>query len=105
MDWSVQDLGALGEFVGSVAVLVTLIYLAYQFRQNSISSQNMSAGRKRIGRDDVDTCIQVSTVHPSHHIGVCLVGSATPGCSTHFTTHASNFSTDGTIKYQQVVVG
>ncbi len=44
MDWSVQDLGALGEFVGSVAVLVTLIYLAYQFRQNSIIARAFCCG-------------------------------------------------------------
>jgi hypothetical protein len=25
MDWSIQDLGALGEFVGSIGVIATLI--------------------------------------------------------------------------------
>lgn len=33
MSWTIQDLGAAGEFVGAIAVLVTLIYLAYQTRQ------------------------------------------------------------------------
>ena len=33
---SIIELGALGEFVGSVAVLATLIYLAFQTRQNEI---------------------------------------------------------------------
>lgn len=32
---TIAELGSLGEFVGSVAVLVTLIYLAIQVRQNS----------------------------------------------------------------------
>ena len=32
-----QDLGALGEFFGSIAVLVTLIYLAFQTRQNTMA--------------------------------------------------------------------
>ncbi len=32
---SIQDLGALGELLGSLAVLVTLVYLALQTRQNS----------------------------------------------------------------------
>jgi hypothetical protein len=32
---SLQDLGNLGEFVAAVAVLVTLIYLALQIRQNT----------------------------------------------------------------------
>ncbi len=32
---TIQDLGALGELLGSVAVLATLIYLALQTRQNT----------------------------------------------------------------------
>ena len=32
---SISDLGALGEFIGSVAVLLTLIYLAKQVKDNS----------------------------------------------------------------------
>ena len=32
---TIQDLGALGELIGSVAVLATLIYLALQTRQNT----------------------------------------------------------------------
>ncbi len=32
---TIQDLGALGELLGSVAVLVTLVYLALQTRQNT----------------------------------------------------------------------
>ncbi len=35
MTLTIQDLGALGEFFGSIAVLVTLIYLALQTRQNT----------------------------------------------------------------------
>jgi hypothetical protein len=34
---TIQDLGALGELLGSVAVLVTLIYLALQMRQNTMA--------------------------------------------------------------------
>jgi hypothetical protein len=30
-----QDLGAIGDLIGGVAVVVSLIYLAYQIRQNS----------------------------------------------------------------------
>ncbi len=45
MTLTIQDLGALGELLGSVAVLVTLIYLALQTRQNTmaISAQLDSA--------------------------------------------------------------
>ena len=32
---TIVELGALGEFIGAVAVLVTLIYLAVQLRQNT----------------------------------------------------------------------
>ena len=35
MEWTVQDLGSLGELVGSLAVLVTLVYLAQQVRQSN----------------------------------------------------------------------
>jgi len=33
MEWTIQDLGAVGEFLGSIAVLVTLIYVAIQVRE------------------------------------------------------------------------
>ncbi len=39
MELTIQDLGALGELLGSVAVLVTLIYLALQTRQNTAAIQ------------------------------------------------------------------
>ena len=32
---TIMELGALGEFVGAIAVVVTLIYLAFQMRQNT----------------------------------------------------------------------
>ena len=34
---TIQDLGALGELIGSVAVLATLIYLTLQTRQNTMA--------------------------------------------------------------------
>lgn len=34
---TLMELGALGEFLGSIAVLATLVYLAVQLRQNTIS--------------------------------------------------------------------
>ncbi len=37
MTLTIQDLGALGEFFGSIAVLVTLVYLALQTRQNTMA--------------------------------------------------------------------
>ena len=37
MELSIQDLGALGEFVGAIAVVVTLMYLVVQLKQNTKS--------------------------------------------------------------------
>ncbi len=37
MNLTIQDLGALGEFFGSIAVLATLVYLALQTRQNTVA--------------------------------------------------------------------
>ncbi len=37
MTLTIQDLGALGEFLGSIAVLATLVYLALQTRQNTMA--------------------------------------------------------------------
>ncbi len=37
MTLTIQDLGALGELLGSVAVLATLVYLALQTRQNTLA--------------------------------------------------------------------
>lgn len=35
MEFTIQDLGAVGEFVGAIGVVVTLGYLAFQIRQNT----------------------------------------------------------------------
>ncbi len=32
---TIQDLGAVGDFIGGVAVVITLIYLALQIKQNT----------------------------------------------------------------------
>ena len=32
---TIMELGAIGEFIGAIAVVVTLIYLAFQMRQNT----------------------------------------------------------------------
>ncbi len=37
MTLTIQDLGALGELLGSIAVLFTLVYLALQTRQNTMA--------------------------------------------------------------------
>ena len=42
---SIQDLGALGEFVSSVVVLITLIYLAIQVRQGNLLARSQARQR------------------------------------------------------------
>ena len=45
---TIQDLGALGELIGSVAVLATLIYLTLQTRQNTMAiTAQVDAARAR----------------------------------------------------------
>ena len=46
---TIFELGALGEFVGSLAVIVTLIYLAAQIRHNTsgLRSATLSAISER----------------------------------------------------------
>jgi hypothetical protein len=39
---NIMELGALGEFVGSVGVVATLVYLAVQIRQNTRATQTAS---------------------------------------------------------------
>ena len=39
---SIMELGALGEFVGSIGVIATLIYLAVQIRQNTHSMDELA---------------------------------------------------------------
>jgi len=79
----IMELGALGEFVGSIGVIVTLIYLATQIRQNTtavradMSKDLMLTSRSAIweltanadlarihadvrGLDDVDTARRIS---------------------------------------------
>jgi len=54
---SLQDLGSLGEFVGGIAVLVTLIYLAVQLRQGN--KLNQSASIRTFMHEYNDTLAQV----------------------------------------------
>ena len=39
MDWTIQDIGALGESVSAIAVLFTLLYLAVQIKQTKKATE------------------------------------------------------------------
>ncbi len=40
MTWSIAEFGALGEVIGALAVLITLIYIARQLRQANLASES-----------------------------------------------------------------
>lgn len=39
MEWTIQDLGSVGELVGAIAVVITLAYLARQIRDQNQANQ------------------------------------------------------------------
>jgi hypothetical protein len=45
MEMSLQDYGALGEIIGSIAVLATLIYLAVQLKQANVTTHRQIYGQ------------------------------------------------------------
>jgi len=43
---TISELGSIGEFVGAIGVVITLIYLAFQIRQNTTQlKQNISMAK------------------------------------------------------------
>ena len=48
---TLQDLGNLGEFIGAVAVVVSLVYVAYQLRQNTIQMAEHSRSLRLAAND------------------------------------------------------
>ena len=68
---TIFELGALGELLGSIAVLITLVYLAVQIRQNTISMQDsrkLALAQTYQMRSDA---LQMMLVHAadSEHLG------------------------------------
>ncbi len=68
---TLMELGALGEFLGSIAVLITLIYLSVQIRQNTRSiraSEKLALAQTYQMRADALQMMMVSAAD-SNHIG------------------------------------
>ncbi len=68
---TLMELGALGEFLGSIAVLATLVYLSVQLRQNTLSiraSEKMALAQTYQMRSDALQMMMV-TAADSDHIG------------------------------------
>ncbi len=61
MTLTIQDLGALGELLGSIAVLATLVYLALQTRQNTMA---------------IAVQVDSARVNASTHVGLTVAASA-----------------------------
>ena len=58
---NLSELAALGEAIGGLAVLITVLYLAYQFRQTSIIER--TAGQREL----LSRCrdwVELTTTHP-----------------------------------------
>ena len=92
---TILELGALGEFLGSIAVLATLVYLSVQIRQNTRSmeeSKKLALAQTYQMRSDA---LQMMLVHAadSEHIGPIitkLTGSGYPediSALEHLTTN------------------
>ena len=58
MDWSIQDLGAAGEFVGAIGVVITLVYLAYQIRQNTVQLEQSTMTARAAAQNASNTALR-----------------------------------------------
>ena len=58
MDWSIQELGAAGEFVGAIGVVITLVYLAYQIRQNTIPLEQNTLTARAAAQNASNTALR-----------------------------------------------
>ena len=78
---SILELGALGEFLGSIAVLATLVYLSMQIRQNTRGmdeSKKLALAQTYQVRSDA---LQMMLVHAadSEHIGPIIAKLTSAG--------------------------
>ena len=62
---SIQDLGSLGEFLGGIAVVVSLVYLALQIRQNT---QHVVQNTRSIRREGARAFFEDANVWRSYLI-------------------------------------
>ena len=61
---TIQELGSIGEFVSSIAVLVTLIYLALQIRQNRQATVASTMQTNRIQFQNIALANRDSMIAP-----------------------------------------
>ncbi len=70
MDWSIQDIGALGEAVGAVAVLFTLLYLAIQVRQSKKATESNTRSLRGSASWDAEIVFAHRNEKASHDQGL-----------------------------------
>lgn len=51
MDWTIQDLGAIGELISSIVIVIALIALVYEVRSSKQTALRMNAQDRRRARD------------------------------------------------------
>ena len=54
MDWSIQDFGAIGEVVGGIGVIASLLYLGTQIRSSARQSRADAIYNMQIAQSDVE---------------------------------------------------
>lgn len=62
---SLQDLGSVGDFLGGVGVIVSLVYLAIQIRQNT---QQVAQNTRAIGREGIRSFLEDAATWRSYLI-------------------------------------
>ena len=80
---TIFELGALGEFVGSIAVVVTLIYLALQIRQNTSRRMILVFS---LFKNTREVQFRDQHIHLSHHLNHQSLSPSTvlSALSTHY---------------------
>ena len=56
----IQDLGALGEFIGSIAIVVTLIFLTVETRQARNATQQSNRQARHLIRSQLNQALAVN---------------------------------------------
>ena len=80
-DMSIQDLGSIGELIASIGVIVSLVYLALQVRQNTASNkilatQNLVTANIDINRDIAGDRERAELLQKSLHNGLSALTEA-----------------------------
>ena len=82
MDWTITELGAAGEFVGAIGVVITLAYLAQQIRQNTFQLEQNQRTARAAAQNATNIALRETraTIYESAEMSRIFVnGNADPG--------------------------